>query len=338
MLGAAGDSVASDFLGFFPNVSGIPSGLIADEKWAAITGGGDFEIQDPTSFYASERWYSYNPFRGAGYRPWATITLADATTQDHVPFTDPDTGIVSDWRIVNITEHAERFTTAVGEAFFIQDEQKIKMVTAYTPHLDGEVEYVSEPYEPSVKPLMVFWGTGQASAEPAVPVVHGLTGDNGNQAYRYQFNGENPDEVLIGENPGARMLAAADVPAGYIELLTLEAALLDYQILELPPGLWRLWFTANTKETADTEVAGWLYEAAGVGDDELKIHRASGYAAVFNDPLGAVAANDRLAMNIRMHNIILEVTVTEYLTIIGNGFNTAVATDGIHNLMLEKLR
>ena len=132
MLGADGNSVASDFLGFFPNVSGIPSGVIADEKWAAIIGAGDFEIQDPTSFYASERWYSYNPFRGAGYRPWSTITLADATTQDHVPFIDPDTGIVSDWRIVNITEHAERFTTAVGEAFFIQDEQKIKMVTAYT--------------------------------------------------------------------------------------------------------------------------------------------------------------------------------------------------------------
>ena len=74
------------------------------------------------------------------------LLKADATTQDHVAFTDPDTGIVSDWRIVNITDHAERFTTAVGEAFFIQDEQKIKMVTAYTPHEAGEVQYVSEPY------------------------------------------------------------------------------------------------------------------------------------------------------------------------------------------------
>ena len=138
--------VAGEFLGFFANVSAIPALSIDDGSWAAFTGAGDFEIQDPTAFYASEHWNSYNPFRGSGNRPWSTITLADATTQDHVAFTDPDTGLISDWRIVNITEHAERFTTAVGEAFFIQDEQKIKMVIAYTPHEAGEVQYVSEPY------------------------------------------------------------------------------------------------------------------------------------------------------------------------------------------------
>ena len=77
-LDAAGNNVttggAGDFLGFFPNISGIPTGSIADEKWAALIGAGDFEIQDPTGFYSSEHWNSYNPFRGAGDRPWSTIT------------------------------------------------------------------------------------------------------------------------------------------------------------------------------------------------------------------------------------------------------------------------
>ena len=164
-------------LGFFPNVSGIPTGVVADEKWAAIIGGGDFEIQDPTSFYASRSAGTRTTRSAAlGIGRGRSITLADGTTtQDHVPFTDPDTGIVSDWRIVNITQHAERFTTAVGEAFFIQDEQKIKMVVAYTPHADGEVEYVSEPYEPSVNPLMVFWGVGQTAANQIDPVTHAPT-------------------------------------------------------------------------------------------------------------------------------------------------------------------
>ena len=54
--------------------------------------------------------------------------------------------MVSDWRIVNTTGHAERFATAVGEAFFVQNEQKIRMVTEFTPHTAGQVRYVSEPY------------------------------------------------------------------------------------------------------------------------------------------------------------------------------------------------
>ena len=84
------------------------------------------------------------------------------------PLLIPDTGVISDWRIVNITEHAERFTTAVGEAFFIQDEQKIKMVTAYTPHEAGEVRYKAIPYyAPGVqKPVGVWYGIGQTEEWP----------------------------------------------------------------------------------------------------------------------------------------------------------------------------
>ena len=115
----------------------------------ALSVRGDFEIQDPTAFYSSEHWNSYNPFRGSGTRPWATITLADGTTTlDHQPFTDPDTGIVSDWRIVNSSGHAERFTTAVGEAVFVQNERLIRMVIEYTAHADDEVRYRAVPYRP----------------------------------------------------------------------------------------------------------------------------------------------------------------------------------------------
>ena len=69
---------AGEFLGFFQNLSSIPGLSIVDGSWVALIGSGDFEIQDPTAFYSSEHWNSYNPFRGSGTRPWATITLADA--------------------------------------------------------------------------------------------------------------------------------------------------------------------------------------------------------------------------------------------------------------------
>ena len=136
-------------LGIFANLSAVPTLSVVDGSWAGFVGSGDFEIQDPTAFYSSEHWNSYNPFRGSGTRPWSTVTLADGTTtQDHVPFTDPDTGIVSDWRIVNSTGHAERFTTAIGEAFFVQNERKILMVIEYTAHADDEVRYRAVPYRP----------------------------------------------------------------------------------------------------------------------------------------------------------------------------------------------
>ena len=151
-LDADGNNVttgeAGDLLGIFANLSAVPALSVTDGSWVGLVGSGDFEIQDPTGFYSSEHWNSYNPFRGSGTRPWATITLADTTTLDHVPFTDPDTGIVSDWRIVNSTGHAERFTTAVGEAFFVQNERKILMVTEYTAHADDEVRYKAVPYRP----------------------------------------------------------------------------------------------------------------------------------------------------------------------------------------------
>ena len=351
-LDADGNNVAvggaGDFLGFFPNISGIPALSIADEKWAAIIGAGDFEIQDPTSFYSSEHWNSYNPFRGAGDRPWATITLADATTQDHVPFTDPDTGVISDWRIVNTTGHAERFTTAVGEAFFIQDEQKIKMVIAFTPHEEGEVQYVSEPYyAPGTnRPLVRFWGVGQTSAEnAAIPVAHAATATIGSNdfAYRYQFKGESPDESIIGDIPtDLKFLAAADLPVGYFQLITVgtadEAALLDYQILQLPPGSWRLNFFASHRETADTSLACWLYEAMGTADDTVKAHRALPYSSVVEDPLEAISAANSLGMNVKFNDIIIINTETEYLTFITSGFGDAAAgIAGISHLTLEKL-
>ena len=141
--------IAGEFLGIFANLSAVPTLSVVDGSWAGFVGSGDFEIQDPTAFYSSEHWNSYNPFRGSGTRPWSTITLADgSTTLDHVPFTDPDTGIVSDWRIVNSSGHAERFTTAVGEAFFVQNERLIRMVIEYTPHADDEVRYRAIPYRP----------------------------------------------------------------------------------------------------------------------------------------------------------------------------------------------
>ena len=258
---------AGNFLGFFANVSAIPALSISDEVWAAFTAAGDFEIQDPTGFYSSEHWNSYNPFRGSGDRPWATITLADATTQDHVPFTDPDTGIVSDWRIVNTTDHAERFTTAVGEAFFIQDEQQIRMVTAYTPHEAGEVQYVSEPYySPGVlKPVGVFFGVGQTEEWPSDFPNEQM----GSALRRMAFAADGPHDGWDGGLDGRYddiFVAAADVDA---DIDTgLPAAATDNVVFNLPVGRYTIevWWT-NNNLSGDQTVGLVLAEVTSGADD-----------------------------------------------------------------------
>ena len=204
------------------------------------------------------------------------------------------------------------------------------MVTAYTPHEDGEVQYVSEPYHApgTEKKVVRFWGTGQTSAEnEAIPVAHSSTAQiaGTNWAYRYQFKGANPDEIVLGEAPvDLEFLAAADVPTGYIQLITRgtedEAALLDYQILKLPVGVWLLNFFASHKETADTTVGSWLYESANAADDAVVAHRAVGYASVLIDPLETIADANRLGMNVSMDGVIITNTVTKYLTFITTGF------------------
>ena len=170
-----------------------------------------------------------------------------------------------------------------------------------------------------------------------------IDASNGTSRYRYQFNQAEPDEIIIGDDDlGVEMLAAADVPTGSIRLMTAgtaETALLDYQILKLPVGTWRLWFTADHRETGDTSVAGYLYEANGTDDDELLVHRASGYAVGLPDPFNEMPEPaDQLAMNIRMHNIIIENSEVEYLTVISLGFGDAAGIAGVHSLMLEKIR
>ena len=269
---------AGDFLGFFPNVSGIPALSVADEKWAAIIGGGDFEIQDPTGFYSSEHWNSYNPFRGSGDRPWATITLADATTQDHVAFTDPDTSVVSDWRIVHTTGHAERFTTAVGEAFFIQDEQLIKMVTAYTPHEAGEVQYVSEPYyAPGTrKPVGIWYGIGQTEEWPR----NFPNTQTGSLLRRLAFAADGPHDGWDGGLDGVYddiFVAAADVDANIDA--GAPAAATDNVVLTLPVGRYtvEVWF--SIANTGGDQEAGLALARVTTGPDDHVLGFGIGFAA-----------------------------------------------------------
>ena len=272
-LDADGNNVttggAGDFLGFFQNLSGIPGLSIVDGSWVALIGSGDFEIQDPTAFYSSEHWNSYNPFRGSGTRPWATITLADATTLDHVPFTDPDTGVVSDWRVVNTSGHAENFTTAVGEAFFISNEQKIRMVTAYTEHADDEVRYVAVPYyAPGVlKPVGVFYGIGQTEEWPSdFP-----NEQDGVNLRRMAFAANGPHDGWEGGLDGfyADIFVAAadvdsDIDAGEPAAATANVA------FTLPVGRYtvEVWWSVDD-DAGDQTLAFGLFEVLSGVDDSI---------------------------------------------------------------------
>ena len=160
--------VAGEFLGIFANLSAVPALSVVDGSWAGFVGSGDFEIQDPTAFYSSEHWNSYNPFRGSGMRPWSTITLGgwNHDARPRAVHRTRTRGVISDWRIVNSSDHAERFTTAVGEAFFVQNERLIRMVIEYTAHADDEVRYRAVPYRPPELTLPV---SGSANVDIGLP-------------------------------------------------------------------------------------------------------------------------------------------------------------------------
>ena len=282
-LDADGNNVttggAGDFLGFFQNLSGIPALSIVDGSWVALIGSGDFEIQDPTAFYSSEHWNSYNPFRGSGTRPWATITLADGTTMlDHVPFTDPDTGIVSDYRVVNTSGHAENFTTAVGEAFFVSNERKIRMVIEYTEHAADEIRYKAVPYYPPgvLKPAAVFYGVGQTEEWPS---GH-LNTQTGSLLRRMAFAASGPhdgwDTGLDGPYDDI-FVAAADVDAN-IDAGS-PAAATDNVVFTLPVGRYTIevWFTiANT---GGDQEAGLALARITSGADDHALAFGIGFAA-----------------------------------------------------------
>ena len=116
-----------------------------DGSWYANITGHDFEIQDEAGTHTSERWDNYNPFESGA--PWASITDAGGATITHVSFTFED-GTEDFWRVVQTEQHAKNATTAVGEAFFLTDVNKILMSVAFTPHEDDEVKYRAITYRP----------------------------------------------------------------------------------------------------------------------------------------------------------------------------------------------
>ena len=281
-LDADGNNVttggAGDFLGFFQNLSGIPALSIVDGSWVALIGSGDFEIQDPTAFYSSEHWNSYNPFRGSGDRPWDTITLADGTTTlDHTPFTDPDTGIVSDYRVVNTSGHAENFTTAVGEAFFVSNERKIRMVIEYTEHADDEIRYKAVPYyAPGVqKPTAVWYGVGQTEEWPSGHP----NAQTGTLLRRMAFAAGGPhdgwDNGLDGSYDSI-FVAAADVDAN-IDAGT-PAAATDNVVFTLPVGRYTIevWFSIGND--GGDQTAGFVLAEVAAGADDHILSRGIGFS------------------------------------------------------------
>ena len=315
--------VAGEFLGIFANLSAVPTLSVVDGSWAGFVGSGDFEIQDPTAFYSSEHWNSYNPFRGSGERPWSTITLADGTTTlDHVPFTDPDTDVVSDWRIVNSSDHAERFTTAVGEAFFVQNERLIRMVVEYTPHADDEVRYVAVPYVASnavrAHPMARWWGGEGASdaddnnQNPQFVSLHNYAattyGFVADRYYRLRFTGADfdglPDQTFAGWDQ-SWVYSTDDVSD--VDLITRDSSVeieenAEFCAYVFQPGRYRIRFRVRSSAAGAVSVGIYLYEVltgqgaiVNVPPDNQLIYVAAGYNAETNDPLDTAGTDTAIS-------------------------------------------
>ena len=331
--------IAGEFLGIFANLSAVPALSVVDGSWAGFVGSGDFEIQDPTAFYSSEHWNSYNPFRGSGTRPWSTITLADGTTTlDHEPFRDPDTDVVSDWRIVNSTGHAERFTTAVGEAFFVQNERKILMVIEFTAHADDEVRYRAVPYVASnalrAHPMARWWGESQDSAHDDPATVTFL----GDRYYRLTGKQAAPDEHWAGGSVMGVSLATGALAPNY-DLITRDGAAEargDFRVLDLPAGRFRVKVRLWSSADANVELGLFAYEVETGADDQL-LFALPGYITAVNVPLSTGETDN---VRIAEFNEILSFTDATQLTfiyvgLVGTNNGPLVAADKLVSFYIE---
>ena len=176
---------------------------------------------------------------------------------------------MSDWRIVNSTGHAERFTTAVGEAFFVQNERKILMVIEYTAHADDEVRYKAVPYyAPGVrKATAVFWGIGQTEAWP----VGFPNEQTGILLRRMAFAADGPHEDWDGGGDGLFddfFVAAADVDSN-IDAGS-PAAATDNVVFSPPPGRYTIkaWWASDDPGGDQAQGLG-LYRITAGNDDAV---------------------------------------------------------------------
>ena len=192
--------------------------------------------------------------------------------------------------------------------------------------------------------LVQFWGIGQASAEPATPISRDTVRyrrATNTYAIRYRGGQADPNVILVGDDPGVRLLAAADASNGNIMTSTVnnvnDETLPDWAYLHLPEGyIYRVLLDAQHLATTDTTLSTFLYEVLA-GDDGLILQYGSGYSGTVADPLGVIdVAAERTAMSIEMEKVFDCRTASKIITYITDSFASA-GTTGNWYFQVERL-
>ena len=223
--------------------------------------------------------------------------------------------------------------SAVGQVIVDIPRMRIHGALAFTAGAVEHTDRRDEIYHPpgGDHAVMIFHGEGQSGITIGDSVVHAQTGSLPN--YRYKFNQELPDQVLVGVNPGIRAVLASE--ASNANLLAGET-LDDYRVIEFPVGKYRIDFHAAHESFGDGDLRCFMYQIMS-GTDDLHISSAVGYATRVNDPLGSVVDTDETYQSVQFETLLV-FDKTSQITFITAGFNVGDNfDDGTHYLEIEVL-
>ena len=296
------------FRGFAPNQNDILN-PINGEFWYIYNTG----FNRPTRRF--ER-YENEPGQATGFYPYNPFA---AGREWHTAPVEPGIEYVGNFTYrgsVPRQADMERNATAAGEVFVTYLDQVVLFVDEFTAETAGYVVFVPQPLVPeSVRAMVAFWGAGQVEElGGALDRVLSGTGDS----YRWEFDQEEPNEIIFGPDPGIRAVTAAD--AGDSDLLAGEV-LADYEVLEFPPGKYLVDAYQNTRVSSDADLRGVAYRVMSGNDDHL-VQYGSGRSNASADPLGRAGGTGSQGQSIDLPVFTLTVAAGEtgQLTFISAGF------------------
>ena len=302
-------TVEVGFRGLFYRSSDVPNPVISD--WIITTAGSIIYIEE----YIATGWY---------------INSAAAGVVNFIGLFDNED---------SATRGIRNYIT--GEVYLAVFNNKLQVLVSYVA--PSTVHEIFHWRFKETRPVVVFWGQGQTESTPRFLVDRVRTA---RVFYRYQFESNNPDEVLVGPDPGVRTLDSDEVQ--FADLITLnvpgamipgpEVAVADKTVFCFPPGSYRVFFWASHQIDATTSLQGWIYGVMD-GQDDIQLQYSSGFASnrMNVDPLQSNLEDIQRTKQVIILEAYFKFTSATYLTFISGRFPDERGVDGTHYLVVERL-
>ena len=310
----------ADFLGFYTHSHPPPDSAFTHGKFYYGRDYGSFlihRVHGQSGFTGVTGNFTYDPFDEG--EPWHDVTID---------------GEEVDLNFRGGVDHlsiAFAAANGIGEVFANRGVNEIVYVSEFVAQSAGYDEYFRRIYIPPgvVRPIVEFWGSGQASASPTTPIDRSRTA---NSYLRYPWKSASPD-VVIGYDFGIRAVGAADATG--VDLITGETSVGNRRVFKFPPGDYWITFNAAHKASADTHLAVWVI-CVKVGTDQTSHFSSGGYNTVQDYPIPGTANLDRLVTSLSFARR-LRLSDETLLTVISGTFASDVFVDGVHSITIEKL-